>query len=229
MTGPRQKTSFTLKYRLTRGLLILLGLPFTRRICGIENFPKEGAFLLAANHASHVDWMFIVNRLTAILDRHIHCFATTKYFKNPLFRYYVNEEKGIWVDLKEPGRALLIGLDYLKKGEVLGTFPEGTRSPDGKIRKAKNGVAMLALCARVPIVPMGLIDTHKVLPRGAFFFHPARCEAVIGPPMKFEEYYEEYDRARGQNDQEKVTQIEDEATRKIMKEIARLSNQEYPY
>jgi len=179
-----QKTSFTLKYRLTRGVLILLGLPFTRRICGIENFPKEGAYILAANHASHVDWMFIVNRLTAILDRHIHCFATTKYFKNPLFRYYVNEEKGIWVDLKEPGRALLIGLDYLKKGEVLGTFPEGTRSKDGRLHDFKAGAMVLAVKSGVPIVPVAIIGTYEILPKGKLLMTPGQVQIRVGRPIE---------------------------------------------
>ena len=229
MPDPQKKQNFCLSYRLIRFLFILASLPYVKKISGTENLIREGPFIIAANHASHIDWLFIFNCFTAIMKRHAHCFATIKYYDNPFFRLYVDLSQCILMDPKAGLRSLLTALEYLKHGEVVEIFPEGTRSPDGKIRKGKTGTAALALTAKVPVVPVGLIDTHKVLPKGAAFPRFARCEAHIGKAMEFKEYYKEYDEAISQNQAEMVLEIEEKVIRIIMQEIARLSNQEYPY
>lgn len=229
MMGSKKNSFFSIKYKLTRFLFFLASLPFIKKIGGIKNLFREGPYIIAANHASHIDWLFVFNRFTAIIKRHIHFFATTKYYSNPLFRTYVNWSQGIWTDPKIQARSLLTALQYLKHGEILGIFPEGTRSPDGKIKKGKSGIADLALLAKVPVVPVGLIGTHNVLPKGAAFPRFARCEANIGGPLEFKEYYKDYDEAVDSKDSDRIKKIEEEVIRKIMREIARLSNQEYPF
>jgi len=225
----KKSSSFSISYKLIRFLVILISLPFVKKINGAENLLREGPFIIAANHASHIDWIFFFPRFTAIIKRHIHTFAQTKYYNSPLFRAYVNGSQGIWVDPNITARSLLTGVQYLKHGEPLATFPEGTRSPDGKIRKGNIGTAILILQAKVPLVPVGLVNTHKVLPKGAAFPRFARCEANIGKLIKFDSFYKDYDDAINQNNREKIREIEEKVTQIIMKEIARLSNQEYPY
>ena len=98
-------------------------------------------------------------------------------------------------------------------------FPEGKRSPDGKLQKAYNGSAKLALKAKVPVLPVGIIDSHEVLPKGKILPRLKRCEVKIGKLMYFYKYY-------NKKPNEKIyLQI----TRKIMKEIAKLIGQKYNY
>ncbi len=229
MTKAQKNTPFSLKYRFVRFLFFLAFLPFIKKIRGIKNLPGERGFIVAANHSSHIDWLLLNVNLTGVIKKHLHIFATKKYYDNPFFRFLVELSQSIWVDMKERARTLFVALEYLKKGESLLIFPEGTRSPDGKIRKGQTGIAALALTAKVPIVPVGLVNTHKILPRGAFFPRFTRCEINIGEPLKFDSYCEVYDEAIDQNDQTKILEIEEEVVRIIMKEIAKLSGQEYPY
>jgi 1-acyl-sn-glycerol-3-phosphate acyltransferase len=112
----------------------------------------------------------------------------------------------------------------LKRGELVGIFPEGHRSLDGKLLKAKSGSAMLALKARAPVVPIGLINTHAILPKGSAwprFFTPYQIK--IGRPMVFEQYYSEYETARD------PAEIEGKVSRAIMREIGHLIGQEYSF
>lgn len=227
MFNSPKNNPFSTKYRLVRLFLIILSLPFIKKINGIQNLLKQNPFIIAANHTSHIDWAFFYNRFSAITKKYMHCFATIKYYKVFLFRFYVNLSQSIWMDPRQPMRSIFIALQYLRHGEIVSVFPEGTRSPDGKIRKGKTGVAALALQAKVPVVPVGLIGTHNVLPKGAFFPRLARCEANIGEALEFKEYYKDYDEAVDSNDSDRIKKIEEEVTRKIMQEIARLSNQEY--
>jgi len=224
-----RKESFSLKYRFVRILLILLSLPYIKKINGTQNLLKQNPYIIAANHASHIDWAFFYNRFSAITKRHVHCFATIKYYNVPFFNLYVTLSQSIWMDPRQPVRSMYAALEYLKHGEIVAIFPEGTRSPDGKIKKGKTGVAALVLQAKVPVVPVGLIGTDKVLPKGAVLPRFARCQANIGEPMRFDTFYKEHDEAVDQNDQDKILEIEEKVTRIIMKEIARLSDQEYPY
>ena len=105
----------------------------------------------------------------------------------------------------------------MKKGELAGIFPEGTRSPDGKIQKAKSGIANLAIAAKVPVLPIGIIGSHKILPKGNFFPRLKRCTINIGKPLVFKQYYNKKINKR----------MLDNVTRSIMKEIAKLAGQKY--
>jgi 1-acyl-sn-glycerol-3-phosphate acyltransferase len=225
----KNSNPFSVRHRLLLYLFVLAGFPFIKKIEGSRNLRGEGPFIIAANHASHIDWFFLFMRFASIMDRYLHTFATTIGYKNLIYRFLVDFTQCIWMDPKSKMRAIYTALEYLKRGEVIGIFPEGTRSPDGKIRKGKSGIAALALQAKVSVVPVGLINTHKVLPRGAVFPRFARCEANIGEPLKFDDYYKDYDEAVGQNDQPRIAKIQEEVVRIIMREIARLSNQEYRY
>ncbi len=229
MTKIKNKNPFSIKYRIVRFILLMFLFPFFGKINGIQNLPREGAFILAANHSSHIDWFYILLNLTRVLNRHVHFLSTEKYYRNPPYRFLVELSQGIWVSAKEGARSLFSTLKCLKDGKIVVIFPEGTRSLDGKIRKGKTGPAALALAAKVPIIPIGLIDTYRVLPRGAFFLRPAKCKMKIGAPLYFEPYCKAHDEAIAQNDQTKILEIEEKFVRIIMKEIAKLSGQEYPY
>jgi 1-acyl-sn-glycerol-3-phosphate acyltransferase len=105
----------------------------------------------------------------------------------------------------------------LQEGKLLGIYPEGTRSPDGRLYRGKLGVAKLALNARVPVVPIAMIGTDKVQPIGRTIPNIRRVGMIFGPPLDFSEYY---DRAGDRFVQRQVTD-------QIMEAIRRLSGQEY--
>ena len=124
---------------------------------GLENIPKDGSCLVASNHESHFDFILFV----AAIDRKIHYLAAEKYFEHPVWKWVFAFMGCIRVDrystmnvraYKEITRAV-------KQGRLIGIFPEGTRSPNGKLMKGKTGVAHLAIKAGLPVIPVGMRGT----------------------------------------------------------------------
>ena len=227
MIKVQKNEPFSLKFRFARFLIYIATFPFIKKIRGIKNLPEKGAFIAAANHSSLIDGPLLVAHLTRITKRHIHFLAKAAYYHIPPFRFLLETGKSIRLDPKEEGKSLFIALKYLQNGEIVSIFPEGTRSSNGKIKKGEPGVAALALTAKVSVIPIGLINTNKILPPGKFFPRLARCEVNIGKPLNFDTYYKDYDEALNQNDTSKILEIEEKVTRTIMKEIAQLAGQEY--
>ncbi|KJY44169.1 acyl-phosphate glycerol 3-phosphate acyltransferase, partial [Streptomyces sp. NRRL S-444] len=145
-------------YHLLKHVLLgpLLRLLFRPRIEGLENIPPEGAAIIAGNHLSFSDHFL----MPAILKRRITFLAKAEYFTGPgvkgrLTAFFFRSAGQIPVDRsgKDAGQAALReGLGVLAKGELLGIYPEGTRSHDGRLYKGKVGVAAMALGAGVPVV-----------------------------------------------------------------------------
>jgi len=207
------------------GLLIRA---YTKKIAGRENIPKGAPFIAAVNHASFFDDILLGYVLGTMTNKKFHIFVNSRFYSSPVLRVFFNHFGSIRVDVgkdvadekkrKETNRkAFELAISSIRKGENIGIFPEGGRSPDGKLRQAKTGVARLALLARVPVVPMGFIGTYGILPKGAAFPRFRRAEARIGKPISFEQHYGK------ENDFEVLEAI----TTKVMKEIAALTGQEY--
>ncbi len=136
------------------------------KVSGLENVPSTGPVILASNHLSVVD-SFVIPIVTR---RPVYFLAKNEYFVRPLTRWLMLGLNQIPVD-RSGGRASLMALDaalpVLREGKVLGIFPEGTRSPDGRLYRGRPGVAKLALDAGATIMPVGLFGTEKVQPLGA--------------------------------------------------------------
>ena len=196
---------------------------WTRKVEGLENLPKNKPFILAANHASYYDALLLHVIVIPKLNRQVHALSNSRYWKifpsglivewGKCIPVYVGKEK----DIKKNEQSLKKALECLKKGNIIQIFPEGTRSYDGKIKKGHSGVARLALKAKVPVIPVGIIDSDKVMPKGKFFPRFARCEVKIGKPMYLKRYY-------GKKPDEKNLE---EVTGKVMNEIAKLIGQKY--
>ena len=193
-----------------------------RKVEGLENVPKNIPFIIAANHASYYDAMLLHTILIPELDKKIHALANSGYWNNWFTRMTLNWGECIPVYVKKERDADLKNkqatekaLKYLRNGELVQIFPEGTRSFDGKLKKAYPGVAKLALKAKVPVLPVGITDSYKVFPKGRLFPRLIRCEVKIGKLMHFNE-----------KPNEKAFQS---VTKKIMKQIAKLIGQEYNY
>ncbi|MFC1704864.1 lysophospholipid acyltransferase family protein, partial [Nanoarchaeota archaeon] len=110
-------------------------------------------------------------------------------------------------------------INYLKSGEPIGIFPEGHRSYSDKMREGKTGAARLALTARVPVIPIGIEGSKKVLPLGAFWPRLKRFTINVGKPIYFDKYY-------GKENDKKTLRL---VTNKIMKQVSKLAKDRYDY
>ncbi|MCY0958249.1 lysophospholipid acyltransferase family protein [Streptomyces sp. H27-H5] len=199
----------------------LLRLLFRPRIEGLENIPAEGAAIIAGNHLSFSDHFL----MPAILKRRITFLAKAEYFTGPglkgrLIAAFFRSAGQIPVDRsgKDAGQAALReGLGVLAKGELLGIYPEGTRSHDGRLYKGKVGVAAMALGAGVPVVPCAMVGTFEIQPPGQKIPKIRRVTIRFGEPMEFSRY-------AGLESERAVLRA---ATDEIMYAVLGLSGQEY--
>ena len=199
---------------------------FIKKTDGKENIIRNGPFIVACNHASFYDDFAVPSIILPIVNKNVHFYVNSYYFENYFLRKVLAWGKCIPVDTRKSKRhreinknAFKTALSYLKKNEIVCIFPEGTRSIDGKLQKGKTGIANLAIAAKVPILPIGITGSHKILPKGKFFPRLRRCKVNIGKPLYFKEYYNK-----------KINKkILDDATRKVMHEIAALTGQKYNY
>ncbi|ALV37164.1 MULTISPECIES: lysophospholipid acyltransferase family protein [Streptomyces] len=204
---------------------VLLGPPlrlfFRPRIEGLEHVPDEGPAIIAGNHLSFSDHFL----MPAMLKRRITFLAKKEYFTGPglkgrLTAAFFRSAGQIPVDRtgKEAGQAAIReGLGVLRKNELLGIYPEGTRSHDGRLYKGKVGVAVMALKAQVPVIPCAMIGTFEAQPPGKVIpnFHPVVIR--FGKPLDFSRY------AGMENEKAILRAVTDE----IMYAILSLSEQEY--
>lgn len=145
---------------------------------GIENIPPNGGCILATNHLSRIDTPF----LFIIVNRNDLCaLVADKYRFNPLFALFVKVSDSIWINREVADfQAIRAGLSRIKTGGLLGIAPEGTRSRTGQLIQAKNGSAMLAEKANVPILPVALYGTESAMYK-IRHFQKADIYARIGP------------------------------------------------
>lgn len=197
-----------------------------RKITGKENIPRDKPFIIAANHSSYYDTVLPYSTIIPITNRQIHALVNSRYWDNLFFSFIINFGKCIPVyvekDIKSEKKnkeSMDKALEFLKQGHLIQIFPEGTRSSDAKLKKAYTGIAKLALRAKVPVLPFGIIDSNQVWPKGKSFMRFKRAEVKIGKPLYFQKYYGK------ENDKKTLEKV----TREIMKSIAKLIGQEYKY
>ncbi|MBI2102145.1 1-acyl-sn-glycerol-3-phosphate acyltransferase [Candidatus Woesearchaeota archaeon] len=210
-------------YPIARYIITPIYRLWIRKIGGLQNIPKGKPFIIAANHTSYFDALLLPSIIGPRVNKSVHALANSFYWKPLLTRFflnlwealpvYVGNEKGA---KRKNQQSLEMALKYIQKNELLMVFPEGTRSPDGKLKKAYTGIARLALNSKAPVLPCGIIGSNRVLPKGASFPRFARCEVKIGKLMYF-------------NHKSKNEKTYERVTIKIMKEIAKLINQKYSY
>lgn len=197
----------------------IVKLLWVKKVNGLGNLPKQGPFIIAANHTSYMDH-FVMSLLISHLDRKIHVLAKKEHFSNIFKKIWHNYIGAIPLDRERGGKETLKwAIKALKEGKIIGVHPEGTRSLTGKLQEAKTGVARLALISRAHVVPIGLIGTFDILPKGKYIPKLKKAVMNIGKPMHFQGYYNK-----------KINKkILREVTNKIMKEIAKLCKQKYNY
>lgn len=152
---------------------------FKAEAVGVENMPKEGGVILAANHLSNWDPPF----LATYLDRYVSYMAKEELFKNPVFSWIITRCFAFPVKRGTADRgAIKKALGRLKDGMCLGVFPEGTRSKDGKLGKAEAGIGLIAAMAKVPVVPAAIIGTRSIFSEKNRF---PKLKVIYGKPIMF--------------------------------------------
>ena len=158
------------------------------RVTGAENIPASGGAILAANHLSVVDSVF----LPLMVDRPVTFSAKAEYFtaSGPaarLWAAYLKATNQLQMDRDGPRAAqetLEAALALLLEGKLFGIYPEGTRSPDGRLYRGRPGVGWLALKSGLPVIPVALSGTRHVLPPGHVVPRPGRIGVTIGKPLR---------------------------------------------
>jgi 1-acyl-sn-glycerol-3-phosphate acyltransferase len=187
---------------------------------GLENIP-DGPAILASNHLSFSDSFF----LPLVVSRRITFVAKEEYFTGRGFKGWFSNRffRGVgMIPMNRSGGsasdgAMTAGLAVLEAGGLFGIYPEGTRSPDGRLYRGRTGVARLALKAGVPVLPVAMVDTEKVQPPGRLVPKIARIGVKIGAPLDFSRY-------EGlEEDRFVLRSVTDE----LMYELMSLSGQEY--
>jgi 1-acyl-sn-glycerol-3-phosphate acyltransferase len=210
------------KYQLSR-VILGPGLKLLARttVTGGENVPATGAAIIASNHLSVLDSFYLPYHL----DRPVTFAAKSEYFTGtrPTDRVvgaYLRATKQLSVDragARAAQEMLDAALGLLKDGSLFGIYPEGTRSPDGRLYRGRTGVGWLALHSGAPVIPVAMVGTEKLLPPGAKVPHLGRIEIRIGKPLPFDEFSAG---PRGAKQRREVTD-------QIIKAIGELSGQEY--
>jgi 1-acyl-sn-glycerol-3-phosphate acyltransferase len=199
----------------------MLKVVFRPKAIGKKNVPAKGPVILAGNHLSYADWLFV----PLVLPRMVRFVAKAEYFtgtglKGWAQRTFFSSTGNIPIDRSGATAAegaLISAKGVLAEGGIFGIYPEGTRSHDGRLYRGKTGVARLALETGVPVVPVAVIGTDVIAPPGKKFGKVHRPVVKFGKPMDFSRY------AGMENDRQILRAVTDE----IMYEIMTLSGQEY--
>jgi 1-acyl-sn-glycerol-3-phosphate acyltransferase len=200
----------------------LVNVAFRPEVRGLEHVPAEGPAILASNHLSVSDSVF----MPVAVPRQVYFLAKSDYFTGPglkgrvvgAFFRAINQIPMDRSGGRGSATSLSAGGRKLAEGELLGIYPEGTRSPDGRLYKGKIGVARLALETGAPVVPIAMVGTDKVQPVGARMPLPrrqARVATIFGEPLDFSRY-------RGRQSEHALLR---EVTDEIMRAIQALSGQ----
>jgi 1-acyl-sn-glycerol-3-phosphate acyltransferase len=209
------------QYQLSR---VVIG-PFLHAIgrpkaVGIENIPPTGPAILASNHLSFIDSMY----LPLMIGRPVVFPAKAEYFtaRGPLGRLwaaYLRSTNQLEMDrggARSAQATLEAAVELLRAGELFGFYPEGTRSPDGRLYRGRSGIGWLALNSGAPVIPVAMMGTRKMLPPGAPLPRPTRIEIRIGKPLEF-------GHLAGEPPAKARRVVADE----VMRAIGELSGQEY--
>jgi len=200
--------------------------PFLRalvrsKVTGAENIPATGPAILASNHLSVIDSVY----LPLLIPRPVTFAAKSEYFTGTRLRdkavgAYLRAIKQLSTDrtgARAAQEMLAAALALLQSGELFGIYPEGTRSPDGRLYRGRTGVGFLALHSGAPVIPVAMVGTEHILAPGQRLPRPGKIEIRIGEPLDFAEF-------RGQPAGARQRRA---VTDDVIQAIQKLSGQEY--
>jgi 1-acyl-sn-glycerol-3-phosphate acyltransferase len=199
----------------------IMRLMFRPQVEGAGRIPGDGAVILAGNHLTFIDSIvlpLVTRRQVFFIGKDEY--VTGKGVKGRLMDWFFTGVGMIPVDRDGASggvAALMTGKRVLEEGKMFGIYPEGTRSPDGRLYRGRTGIARLALMTGAPVVPFAVIGTDKLQPGGRGMPRPGKVTIRFGEPMEFSRY-EGMDRDR---------YVLRAVTDSVMAEVMRLSGQEY--
>ena len=207
-----------MKFIVMGPLLKFFGRP---QVIGARHIPKKGGAIIASNHLAVADSFY----MPLMIRRRVTFPAKQEYFTTPglkgkLMKFFFSAAGQVPIDRSSgtaAHAALVTCKRLLAEGDLVGIYPEGTRSPDGRLYRGKTGVARMALEARVPVVPVAMVGTDEVNPVGSRLLRRGHVKVIFGEAMDFSDLY-----GKSGN----VT-VERQITDRIMLEIKRLAGQEY--
>jgi 1-acyl-sn-glycerol-3-phosphate acyltransferase len=206
-------------YQILKSFLIpLLMLLFRPKVTGLRHVPTTGPVIIASNHLSFSDSIF----MPLVVPRKVTFLAKSEYFTSPGIKGFIKKLTFIALGQvpvdrsggKRSEAALLTGLRVLNEGSCIGIYPEGTRSPDGRLYKGRTGIARMAIESGAAVVPVAMFNTAEIQPTGQVVPKVRRVEMIFAEPMYF----------TGDSTDPAVLR---EATNKIMDVIAAMSGQIY--
>lgn len=171
---------FMLKFVLAGPALRLL---FRPKVTGLEHIPAAGGAIVAANHVSYLDSLLLA---LVIPGRRVIFLTKAKYIDKPLLHPILVGAGVIPVAGDSPAAtaaAVAAAAAAAREGRLVGIFPEGTRSPDGRLHRGRTGVARIAFASGVPVIPAGITGTDLALPRGKKLPRPRPVRISFGPPI----------------------------------------------
>ncbi len=191
---------------------------FRPKVTGLRHVPSSGPVIIASNHLSFSDSIF----MPLVVTRKVTFLAKSEYFTSPGIKGFIKKLTFIALGQvpidrsggKRSEAALLTGLRLLRENQCLGIYPEGTRSPDGRLYKGRTGIARMAIESAAPVIPVAMFNTAEIQPTGQVVPKVRRVEMVFGEPMYFS----------GDSSDQSVLR---DVTNQIMEKIAELSKQEY--
>ena len=191
---------------------------FRPKVSGLRFVPTNGPVIIASNHLSFSDSIF----MPLVVPRKVTFLAKSEYFTSPGLKGFIKKITFIALGQvpidrsggKRSEAALLTGLRLLKENHCIGIYPEGTRSPDGRLYKGRTGIARMAIESGAPIIPVAMFNTAEIQPTGQVVPKVQRVEMVFGEPIYL----------KGDPTDQELLRKE---TNKIMETIAALSKQEY--
>ena len=191
---------------------------FRPKVTGLRHVPSNGGVIIASNHLSFSDSIF----MPLVVPRKVTFLAKSEYFTSPGLKGFIKKLTFIALGQvpidrsggKRSEAALLTGLRLLNEGHCLGIYPEGTRSPDGRLYKGRTGIARMAIESAAPVIPVAMFNTAEIQPTGQVVPKVRRVEMVFGEPIYF----------TGDSTDQGVLRA---ATNQLMEKIAQISKQEY--
>jgi 1-acyl-sn-glycerol-3-phosphate acyltransferase len=206
-------------YKILKSFLIpLLMFIFRPKVTGLRHVPSNGPVIIASNHLSFSDSIF----MPLVVPRNVTFLAKSEYFTSPGLKGFIKKITFIALGQvpidrsggKRSEAAILTGLRLLRENQCVGIYPEGTRSPDGRLYKGRTGIARMAIESGAPVIPVAMFNTAEIQPTGQVVPKVRRVEMVFGEPMYFS----------GDSSDQAVLRS---ATNELMVKIAELSKQEY--
>jgi 1-acyl-sn-glycerol-3-phosphate acyltransferase len=199
-------------------LIPLLMFVFRPKVTGLRHVPSKGPVIIASNHLSFSDSIF----MPLVVPRDVTFLAKSEYFTSPGLKGFIKKITFIALGQvpvdrsggKRSEAAIITGLRLLQENRCVGIYPEGTRSPDGRLYKGRTGIARMAIESGAPVIPVAMFNTAEIQPTGQVVPKVRRVEMVFGEPMYFS----------GDSTDQVVLRS---ATNELMEKIAELSKQEY--